>query len=75
MRRVVITGMGIASPLGSTVSSAFERLKKYENCIEHWEKLDEYERLNTSLAAFVKGFEVPDGRGFSHGNGNSRRCA
>ena len=60
MRRVVITGMGIASPLGSTVSSAFERLKKYENCIEHWEKLDEYERLNTSLAAFVKGFEVPE---------------
>lgn len=60
MRRVVITGMGIASPLGSTVSGAFERLKKYENCIEHWEKLDEYERLNTSLAAFVQGFEVPE---------------
>ena len=59
-RRVVITGMGIASPLGSTIESAFERLKKYENCIQHWEKLDEYERLNTNLGAFVSGFEIPE---------------
>ena len=60
MRRVVITGMGITSPLGSTVDNAFNRLKKYENCVEHWDRLDEYERLNTSLAAFVKDFVVPD---------------
>ena len=60
MRRVVVTGMGIASPLGSTVNSAFDRLKKYENCIEHWDRLDEYERLNTSLGSFVSGFEVPE---------------
>lgn len=59
-RRVVITGMGIASPLGSTIESAFERLKKYENCVQHWEKLDEYERLNTNLGAFVSGFEIPE---------------
>lgn len=60
MRRVVITGMGITSPLGSTVKDAFERLKIYKNCVEHWEKLDEYERLNTSLGAFAKGFEIPE---------------
>ena len=60
MRWVVVTGMGIASPLGSTVKSAFDRLKKYENCIEHWDRLDEYERLNTSLGSFVSGFEVPE---------------
>ena len=60
MRRVVVTGMGIVSPLGSTVKSAFDRLKKYENCIEHWDRLDEYERLNTSLGSFVSGFEVPE---------------
>ena len=59
-RRVVITGMGIASPLGSTLESAYERLKKYENCVQHWEKLDEYERLNTNLGAFVSGFEIPE---------------
>lgn len=60
MRRVVVTGMGITSPLGSTVKSVFDRLKKYENCIEHWDRLDEYERLNTSLGSFVNGFEVPE---------------
>lgn len=60
MRRVVITGMGITSPLGFTVKDAFERLKIYKNCVEHWEKLDEYERLNTSLGAFAKGFEIPE---------------
>ncbi len=60
MRRVVITGMGITSPLGSTVDNAFKRLQKYENCVEHWDRLDEYERLNTSLAAFVKDFVVPE---------------
>ena len=60
MRRVVVTGMGIASPLGSTVKSAFDRLKKYENCIEHWDRLDEYERLNTSLGSFVSGFKAPE---------------
>ena len=60
MRRVVITGMGIASPLGSTVNSAFERLKTYENCVSHWEKLDEFERLNTNLGAFVQGFKEPE---------------
>ena len=41
MRRVVVTGMGIASPLGSTVETAFERLKTYQNCIEYWAELDE----------------------------------
>ena len=60
MRRVVITGMALTSPLGSTVESAFNRLKTYENCIQYWEKLDEYERLNTRLAAFVKDFEIPE---------------
>ena len=60
MKRVVITGMALASPLGSDVSSAFERLKVYKNCIQHWDKLDEYERLNTSLGAFVNGFEIPE---------------
>ncbi len=59
-RRVVVTGMGIASPLGSTLKSAYERLKKYENCVQHWEKLDEYERLNTSLGALVQGFQIPE---------------
>lgn len=60
MRRVVITGMGITSALGSTVQSAYERLKTYKNCIKHWDKLDEYDRLNSKLGSFVEGFVVPE---------------
>lgn len=60
MRRVVVTGRALTSPLGSTVNGAFERLKTYENCVTHWDKLDEFERLNTSLGALVSGFEVPE---------------
>ncbi len=60
MRRVVITGMGITSALGSTTESAFERLKTYKNCVKHWDKLDEYERLNSKLGSFVEGFVVPE---------------
>ena len=58
-KRVVITGLGIASPLGSTIDSAFNRLKTYENCVRFWEKLTEYDRLNTTLGAPVVGFEIP----------------
>ena len=60
MRRVVITGMGITSALGSTVESAFERLKTYKNCVRHWDKLDEYEKLNSKLGSFVEGFVMPE---------------
>ena len=60
MRRVVVTGMGIASPLGSTVETAFERLKTYQNCIEYWSELDEIKNMNTRLCAKVKGFIKPE---------------
>lgn len=60
MRRVVVTGMGIASPLGSTVEIAFERLKTYKNCIEYWTELDEIKNMNTRLCAKVAGFQKPE---------------
>lgn len=60
MRRVVVTGMGITSPLGSTVETAFERLKTYQNCIEYWTELDEIKNMNTRLCAKVKGFIKPE---------------
>ena len=59
-KRVVVTGMGIASPLGSTVSSAYDRLHVFENCIEYQPELEEYENLNTRLAAKVKDFQMPE---------------
>lgn len=58
-KRCVITGMGIASPLGSSLVGAFERLKDYKNCIRYWSELDEYDKLNTRLVSTVEGFEVP----------------
>lgn len=59
-KRVVITGMALASPLGSTVESAFERLHKLENCIEYDTILDEYENLYTRLSSKVQGFHQPE---------------
>lgn len=58
-KRCVITGMGIASPLGSSLESSFNRLKDYRNCVRVWEDLKDYERLNTRLVSTVEGFEVP----------------
>ena len=59
MRRVVITGMALTSPLGSTVQTSFERLKCYQNCIEYWNTLDQYEKLNTRLCSKIQGFQEP----------------
>ena len=59
MRRVVVTGMALASPLGCDIETAFSGLQKLENCIEYDTKLDQYKRLNTRLSAYVKGFEIP----------------
>lgn len=48
-RRVVITGMGIVSPLGQSIDSAYARLKVFENCIKKIDELSEYEGLNSQL--------------------------
>ena len=59
-KRVVVTGMSLTSPLGSTVKSAFDRLHTYENCIIHDTSLDEYKNLYTKLSARVKDFKQPE---------------
>jgi 3-oxoacyl-[acyl-carrier-protein] synthase II len=56
VKRVVITGMALTSPLGSSVESAFDRLKTYENCVEYNEELNQYKKLTTRLSAKVKDF-------------------
>ena len=53
-RRVVVTGMGIVSSLGSTVESAYSRLKVFENLVNVEESLTEYKGLNTHLASRFK---------------------
>lgn len=59
-KRVVITGMALASPLGSTVKSAYERLHVFENCVTHEPALDEIANMYTRLSARVKGFSQPE---------------
>jgi len=51
MRRVVITGCGIVSSLGSSVTAAFERLKMPTNCVKSSEDLATYKGLQTCLWA------------------------
>ena len=58
-RRVVVTGMALASPLGCDVKTAFERLKVFENCVRYSKELDEYENMNTRLAAPADSFVAP----------------
>ena len=57
-RRVVVTGMGVVSPLGNDVETAFARLKTFENCVDALPELAEYEGLNSHLAARCR-FERP----------------
>jgi 3-oxoacyl-[acyl-carrier-protein] synthase II len=59
MRRVVVTGMGALSALGSdwpTIEAAFRRR---QNAVRHMEAWDTYKDLNTRLAAPITGFEPP----------------
>ena len=58
-RRVVVTGMGIVSPLGNDVKNAFARLSKLENCVERLEELDQFKGLNTRLGCKAS-FTRPD---------------
>lgn len=60
MKRVVVTGMALASPLGSTVKDALERLHTYKNCIEYDKNLEQYEHLNSKLCSRVQGFSIPE---------------
>lgn len=57
-RRVVVTGMGVVSPLGNTVDEAFARLRRFENCVRALDELGEYTGLNTRLGCRTA-FERP----------------
>ncbi len=58
-KRVVITGMALASPLGSTLDSAYSRLHKLENCVQYDNTLEQYKGLHTRLSTRVKDFVMP----------------
>jgi 3-oxoacyl-[acyl-carrier-protein] synthase II len=57
MKRVVVTGMGIVSALGSSVKDAFERLQVLKNCVQSNPALEEYKGLQTRLISPACGFD------------------
>lgn len=59
-KRVVITGMALASPLGCSVETAFDRLVSKKNCVKYLSDLEKYGRLNTKLAAPADSFKIPE---------------
>ena len=59
MRRVVITGMGMISPLGFDVKSSFLRLHQYKNAVKKIDDLEKYRGLNAHLGSQIENFEVP----------------
>jgi 3-oxoacyl-[acyl-carrier-protein] synthase II len=58
-RRVVITGRGAISPLGSDWTSVHSRLREGRNCVQHFPEWGEYKGLNTRLGAPAAPFELP----------------
>ena len=59
-KRVVITGIALASPLGSTVDSAYKRLYTLENCIQYDKDLETYRGMHTRLDSKTTGFIIPE---------------
>jgi 3-oxoacyl-[acyl-carrier-protein] synthase II len=59
-RRVVVTGMGAISPLGSTWAEVEARLRARKNAVVIMEDWNEYEGLGTNLGVPVQGFSTPE---------------
>ena len=56
-RRVVVTGLGVVSPVGSTVQQAWENLVAGKSGITRVTRFDA-SRLSCQIAGEVKGFDV-----------------
>jgi len=59
MNRVVITGVGAFSPVGSNWDEVEATLRAGRNCVRHMDAWDAYEGLHTRLGAPVSHFELP----------------
>ena len=58
-RRVVITGMGGISPVGSDWVEIEANLRACRSGVRYMDEWDEYSGLNTRLGAPVADFELP----------------
>lgn len=59
MQRVVVTGIGAYSPLGSTWTEVEANLRTLKNRIQHMDAWDKYDGLHTRLGGPVNHFEMP----------------
>ena len=59
-RRVVVTGIGAVSPLGSTWAEVQAKLKARENVVRLMDEWLDYDGLNTKLGVPVQDFRVPE---------------
>jgi len=58
-RRVVVTGMGMVSPLGNTVDETWENILKGKSGVATIEAFD-VSGLGTQFSASVKGLDVSE---------------
>ena len=58
-QRVVITGVGAYSPIGNDWNEVERNLRGLHSGVQHIERWEEYDGLNTKLGAPVKNFEMP----------------
>ncbi|TEW54094.1 beta-ketoacyl-ACP synthase [Psychromonas sp. RZ22] len=58
-RRVVITGMSGVTAFGNDWASVQKKLKACENATQYMESYEQYDGLNTKLAAPIDNFELP----------------
>lgn len=58
-RRVVVTGMSGVTALGDNWQSVKEKLKACENATQYMPNFEQYDGLNTKLAAPIDDFELP----------------
>jgi len=59
MRRVVVTGLGVVSALGTGVPAFYKRLHVLKNAVKMLPDLEKYKGLNSHLGAPVQGFYAP----------------
>jgi len=60
MKRVVITGMAGLSPIGSEWPAVERALRSLRNGVRYMPNWDNYQGLNTRLAAPIEDFELPE---------------
>lgn len=58
-RRVVVTGMAGVTALGNDWKTVEEKLKACENAVLYMQDFEQYDGLNTKLAAPIENFELP----------------